>query len=58
MFHAENNHGVEMVEIKSSLYLQLIMFYQGMLVRASRASGDALVAGTPCCTFPCAVAAC
>ena len=32
MFHAENKHGVEMVEIKSSLCLQMIMFYQGMCV--------------------------
>jgi len=30
MYHAENKHGVEMVEIKSSLSLQMIVFYQGM----------------------------
>ena len=30
MYHAENKHGVEMVEIKSSLRLQVLMYYQGM----------------------------
>ncbi|KAJ1454033.1 hypothetical protein M885DRAFT_618524 [Pelagophyceae sp. CCMP2097] len=30
MYHAENRHGVEMVEIKSSLWLQIAMYYQAM----------------------------
>lgn len=28
MFHSENRHGVELVEIKSSLKLQVLMYYQ------------------------------
>lgn len=30
MFHAENRHAIELVEIKSSLELQVLVYYQGL----------------------------